>query len=102
MYIDAVLKLLPELKTLINLRQQLVVPAKPTVDLAKKVGDNLTSEQRVHNAGVCVHVCVCVRVHSRAPLNQALGGSPSVMAVTLLPVEQHTVYSQTHIRLCLS
>ena len=50
-YSDSVLKLLPVIKTMINFRQRLLAPSKPSLEVVKKEGDTLSLEERVQNAG---------------------------------------------------
>ena len=51
-YKDCVLKLLPELKTVINLRQHLLAPDSPSSsDQCEGEGLSLTSEEKQTNAG---------------------------------------------------
>ena len=63
-YTDSVLKLLPELKTLVNLRQslhqQLVSGAtgQPSLEQAKASGGSLSLQHSLDNAGEYIHTYI--------------------------------------------
>lgn len=87
------LKLLPVIKTVINFRQQLLAPSKPSLEAVKKEGDALSLEEKVQNAGSdSSKLSVCV-YHLVFFLQPALLEGPTLLILCLAVMRRYQFLS---------